>query len=281
VKTTTGDNGSILFGVKFPFGENKIAVRKLTPLERPEPAGTTWNIQDTTWKQPVVALKAPDAVAFVLLPTGSPTQIDLGQEEEAIPSLVQTLKDPSDEVQRKTTDTLVETVRTATEEAVSPLIEALGSQDPKIREGAAYALMRAGKSAPEETTTFLTQALKDPNEEVRRKVASTLGKMGTRQAVFPLVQSLRDPDKLVRWRAAYALVKLMRPAPKETISTLIEALADANKGVRLDAAYALGEIRRAETREALPRLRDIFEKDPSPDVQKAAKQAIDRITSMK
>jgi HEAT repeat protein len=91
-------------------------------------------------------------------------------------------------------------------------------------------------------------------------IAATLGQLGDKRAVEPLIAALRDADKAVRYQAALALAKLK---DRRAIRPLLHALFDEMPPVGTDsltgeplfvrtaAAQALGELRATEAVPAL------------------------------
>lgn len=86
----------------------------------------------------------------------------------------------------------------------------------------------------------LTGALNDPDVAVRAEAASSLGSLGDRTAVEPLVSSLRDDgDPYVRSLAAEALGDLGDPGAR---AALLDALASDSMEVSMAAVKALGSL---------------------------------------
>jgi len=86
----------------------------------------------------------------------------------------------------------------------------------------------------------LTGALLDPDIAVRAEAASSLGSLGDRTAVEPLVSCLRDDsDPYVRSLAAEALGDLGDPNARVV---LLDALASDTMEVSMSAAKALGSL---------------------------------------
>ncbi len=81
--------------------------------------------------------------------------------------------------------------------------------------------------------------MKDKQWEYRSQAAWTLGKMGNRRAVEPLIAALKDENWEVRENVVWALGDI-----KDTraIEPLINTLSDKNSEVRKDAARSLREI---------------------------------------
>lgn len=120
--------------------------------------------------------------------------------------------------------------------AAGPLTEALtGDKYSGLRWKAAEALTQIGT----ESVPYLINALENPDEDVRWKAAISLGEIGDRRAIDPLISLLGDEDRFVRSRAAYALGIM----GEQVIQPLAEVLStEKNPDLRLGAVMALGRI---------------------------------------
>ena len=86
----------------------------------------------------------------------------------------------------------------------------------------------------------LTGALHDPDIAVRAEAASSLGSLGDRSAVEPLITALRsDSDPYVRSLAVGALGDLGDPNAR---AVLLDALANDTMEVSMAAAKALQSL---------------------------------------
>jgi hypothetical protein len=132
----------------------------------------------------------------------------------------------------------------------------------------------------------LCRGLDDPDVQVRRNVALFLGVAGgdwywpprpalaIQECVPALVRAVADPDGRVRGLAAQA-VGATGSAGESAVPCLIELLNSPSEGDRNSACSGLGGIGPA-ARMALPALGAAL-LDPSPDVQRFADWAIERI----
>jgi len=84
----------------------------------------------------------------------------------------------------------------------------------------------------------LIRALKDEDYWVRWRAAESLGRIGDKRAVEPLIEILNDTNYMVQTEVAWALRQIREPAVKP----LIKALKDEVSDVRMRAAEALGKI---------------------------------------
>jgi HEAT repeat protein len=132
----------------------------------------------------------------------------------------------------------------------------------------------------------LCRGLADPDVQVRRNVALFLGvagndwydrgrpRLGITQCAPALVGALEDSDSRVRELAAQA-VPATGAAAASAVPALIRLLGSSSEGDRNTAGIALAGIGPA-AREALPALKKNLS-DPSADVRRFAKRAIERI----
>jgi HEAT repeat protein len=87
-------------------------------------------------------------------------------------------------------------------EAVPALVEALKDSEAEVREQVAWAL---GAIGDRRAVDGLIGALADSAPGVRRQAAWALGAIGDRRAVSALTKALKDADASVRKQAAWAL----------------------------------------------------------------------------
>lgn len=92
------------------------------------------------------------------------------------------------------------------------------------------------RSTAELRVIALAAALHDKDWQVRKAAALSLGTIGSKDCIVPLLQALRDAHPSVRAAAAYALGDAGRPAG---YSALYASLSDYNTDVRRKAAKAL------------------------------------------
>ncbi|MFN0314173.1 MAG: HEAT repeat domain-containing protein, partial [Burkholderiales bacterium] len=128
---------------------------------------------------------------------------------EAVPALIQVLKDSDEGVRENTVRALGEI---NSSDAVPALMEAVKdlANTPAVRRAAAWAL---GEIKSPEAVPALILALKDPDNdsEVRRDAASILGELGFPKAVLALLEALKDPDDSIRMSSARVLAKFRSP----------------------------------------------------------------------
>ncbi len=87
----------------------------------------------------------------------------------------------------------------------------------------------------------LIKLLGDEEESVRRAVAEALGKLGDKRAVEPLLALFWDEDAELRSAAREAVEKL-GVTETQIVDANISALKSESKGARRDAVEALGEL---------------------------------------
>jgi HEAT repeat protein len=118
---------------------------------------------------------------------------------------------------------------------------------------------------------YLLSAANDPNMSVRAKAIDTLGQMRATEATTALVQRLfmRDTDDFTRRRI---LASLGRIGDKRAVDPLLDfAGGRAAVETRAGAIYAIGEI---GDREAVPALEQIANGTDDPALRDVAKVAI-------
>ncbi|HZD55032.1 MAG TPA: HEAT repeat domain-containing protein, partial [Candidatus Aquicultoraceae bacterium] len=121
-------------------------------------------------------------------------------------------------------------------EAVPDLLECLRDPDDWVRRASVHALASLGT---EEHAEDLVRLLKDPVPETRRAVCRVVSELAGERGDAPVENLLADPSPAVRAEALRAVRKrgLARCEPK-----VREALGDAAPEVRLEAALALAAV---------------------------------------
>jgi HEAT repeat protein len=172
-------------------------------------------------------------------------------DPRAVEPLVFALEDRNDHLRKDAIDALG---KLGDPRAILPLIAAVrGEGADEIRGSSDYAtaaLAGFGEAAAEP----LLAAFKDETApRARLLLAWTLGKLGDRRAVEPLIAALNEKEKLVRQGAAEALGKL---GDGRALEPLIAALADEEENVRKRASEALESIGGPEAQRALAEYRE-------------------------
>ena len=123
------------------------------------------------------------------------------------------------------------------EEGVQPLIEELANEELETDTIAALVEMRGVAVPP------MINALKNASDEIRVKVADTLGQIGDRRAIIPLIETLNtDPHKEVK---AFAAIGLGNMRARGENNSAVIALTNAlsyDDTTATHAAVALGNI---------------------------------------
>ena len=133
------------------------------------------------------------------------------------------------------------------EDQATPLLrDFIAARQDEESHAIALRLIEMGHGA----TPALISALNDNDREMRAGAAIILGRIGSPEAIEPLIESLRDPDKFVRGYASEALGRIGPAA----IPSLVPCLADGSADVRARAGVALWYMRDA----ALPALPDLL-----------------------
>lgn len=133
----------------------------------------------------------------------------------------------------------------------------------------------------------LARGLSDEDVQIRRNVALFLAvagggarmpsepKLNIQSCLTELIGALGDPDSRVRQLAAQA-VGTIGPAAAPAVPALLRLLGDEDEGSRNCACIGLGGIGPAAAA-ALPALRKAALTDPSADVRRFARHAIEKI----
>ena len=168
-------------------------------------------------------------------------QIELGEREIVIQTLLMRLEDESENV-RLGAATALDKLGKASEQVVQALIARLDDNFEWVRSYAATSLGKLGK-ASEQIVQALIARLEDESKWVRHDAATSLGKLGkaSEQIVQALIALLEDESESLRLGAASALGKLGNDS-ESVMQALISLLEDKSKYVRRDAAKALGEL---------------------------------------
>lgn len=109
--------------------------------------------------------------------------------------------------------------RTHDREAVPLLVEALKDPDDKTR---IYILWALGTLGDPQARGALEDALADPDPGLRKTAAFALGELGDRAVVPRLTESLDDAVADVRWNAALSLARLGSDAGLPVLETMAD-----------------------------------------------------------
>ena len=164
--------------------------------------------------------------------------------------------------------------RPKTQQQFDETLRKFESDDLPTRLEGIAAMGQIDKKDEPRALAYLLSAANDPNTAVRSKAIDTLGHMHAREATTPLVQRLfmRDTDDFTRRRI---LASLGMIGDKRAVEPLLDfAGGKANPETRAGAIYALGEI---GDRKSLPALERIVSDGDDPMLRDVAKVAIQRI----
>ena len=234
-------------------------------------------------------------------------QAALGQEADAIDTLVNLLENQHGAISLLAVEILVE-LECKNEKVVSCLLRLLESEQPFIFVHAAKILSQSGNSKDEVVQRFLlmlnnedsvtrigaaqilaqlgntdeqvvsslVSLLKDENSHVRSRAASELVHLGStrEQVISSLVSLLKDENSSVCFIAAEALGRLGN-ASSEVVNVLIPLLVDTNSSIRSSSAEALGRLGNASS-EVVNRLRSLLV-DESSSVRSSTAEALIRL----
>lgn len=183
---------------------------------------------DEVWKQAkntLIAIEVPDKAIF--------------------PPLVKALKDENSGVRQGACLAL----QRFKAEAVPYLVQALKDPDPNVQFKAADSLDDIGPPARKAIPALVETATTNPNEKVRRYAVMALVtiqgfdeyKRDPAKAVPDLIKLLSDPDVETRWGAVQTLAALGPPA-KEALAPLQKLLNDPDPSVSAGAQFAIQRI---------------------------------------
>ncbi|MCI0487977.1 MAG: HEAT repeat domain-containing protein, partial [Blastocatellia bacterium] len=217
-----------------------------------------------------------------------------GRLDAALPSLASAMRDKDPVVRYHAAEALI----AAGARAVTPLLALLRSEREADRGRAARVLWRIGTPSVEPLLGLLQD--KSARPETRAVVAATLGMIGERRAIGPLIELLKDERYYVRQQAARALGQMGEPAVEQvvgmarssvpatreaaiealgginsgaSIDRIVEALTDSNTNVRSAAVKALGET---SSERAVPHLMAIM-RDESSTMRSQAAASLARL----
>jgi HEAT repeat protein len=205
-------------------------------------------------KNLVVALKDEDrgvrqSVEYTL-ETINPHWMKTEGAKEAIPALVEALKDENPRVRAHTADALglIKDVS-----ALEPLVTALIDRESLVRATAKRALKEIDarwmhSEVVKNSVPVLLAALKDDDPFIRGEVAELLGKIGDVQAIGSLVIAIEDKDYYVRSWAASALGQI---GDQQAVIPLV-TLATSDKEVAETAIRSLQLILERTAASVLP-----------------------------
>ena len=166
----------------------------------------------------------------------------------AVPHLIETLGDENDATRRIAAYALA----AVGEPAIPALTEALQHTEDVVRVEAAYALAQIGNPA-ESAIPALMERTKDECVEVRRYLAEAFGGLGPIAApAVPVLTDMlaSDDDDQTRFEAALALAQI-GPAASDAVPVLANAFSDENRYVRDNVVLALKRIDTPEAESAL------------------------------
>ena len=168
--------------------------------------------------------------------------------EPAVSQLIEVLSDENGSTRRMAAYALA----AVGAPAVPALSEALQHTEDAVRVEASYALAQIGDAA-EPAIPALMERTKDDNVEVRRYLAEAFGSLGpiAAPAVPVLIEMLdTDEDKQARFESALALAQI-GPASNDAVPVLAKSLRDPDRYVRDNTIHALKRIDTPEAESAL------------------------------
>jgi len=174
--------------------------------------------------------------------------VEIG-DTKTVDALIAILKneDESDEFRGNVAETLG---KIGSDKAIIALIAALGDWYYVMRGKASLTLREAG----EPTVPLLISALSNENPTIRAVVAATLGSMGTKKAIEPLIVRLRDKNEveIVRQSVKEALIhigdshKLVEPLIVVLEEGRLDILFDEAREKAIESLVKIGDSRAVE-----------------------------------
>lgn len=158
---------------------------------------------------------------------------------EAVPALVQALRDPELNVRKLAAWTL-RGVRNLHKASPTALAAAIGDPRADVRRSV-IELLERDRRAARSVVEALSVALGDGDSEIRRLTATALGRVGVlpKAALDPLLLALHDVEPTVRESAAKSIESAALPGNHSVVAELVEALGDPEPRVREAAAGTL------------------------------------------
>lgn len=203
--------------------------------------------------------------------------------ERPVADLVQSLKDPNNEVRLLAILRLTRRCGKVTPEqkaevtaAVPALVTALNDSFDDIRFRAIIALGRIGPGAAASATPLDAIVADSGKEEyVRRNAIWSLGKIGPgAKSAVPTLIKVIEAGKELRVHAAGAIWRIEKHPL--ALPTLTSALSDKDKWVRRDAANTLGEIG-PDAVSVVPALVKVFKEDKEELVRESTGESLKKI----
>jgi HEAT repeat protein len=207
-----------------------------------------------------------------------------------VADLAKQLKSPEVDQRRQAARGLFE-MGTEAKEALPDLVQALKDQDLFVRRFSAQALGEIGPDGARDAVPALKARLTDPKKEVVEAAATALGKLGP-DGITALTDLVKDTKKDVQVRrAAIASLGLAGANARDAVPVLVNVLKDNNQGsagkakkkgddgpnLRVDAATALGDIG-SDAKDAVPALEDLASAKGKSPLKMAANDALKKIT---
>ena len=258
------------YGMKFVF------------MRTEQPTAPSWNSEASIWQPPEVNHVPYDAeILWTYIWNWMYGKTDLYETDRPgttmdLASAVAALKTDDPDARMKAANALG-FMRTDAAEAVPALVDALKDSYEPVRRNAIYALGAIGKP----TVEPLVEALDSEKgafkmEPILHICDAAHGLAATGASAVPaLITALQDERENVRASAAYALGE-MGPVAAEAVDGLIALLADESEEVRRHATSALGMIK-VPSSKTVPALIEVLEDREDTDLAFFAAQALTRI----
>jgi HEAT repeat protein len=157
----------------------------------------------------------------------------------AIPLLIQNLQDEEEDVAHEAVLTL-KVLLPYDPQALALLLSAFPTTQEYQKKSLITLIGDLGASA-QEAVSFLLPFLEDPSDEVQSRTASSLGKIGAKEAEIFLIKACVSSFKETRYEALNAL-RLLEGTSAKRIEIYLKLLEDESYKIRRDAKKALLEL---------------------------------------
>ncbi|MFB6356686.1 MAG: HEAT repeat domain-containing protein [bacterium] len=170
-------------------------------------------------------------------------------------------------------------------DSIQALEGALDDPDKGVRSAAALAL---GQLNSQKSASKIARLLDDKEPGVRLIAAGVLGSLGNKSVTEELKKTLNDPAEDVRWNGAIALARLGNESGRDLILDNLELASRRKLKKRYELSTAqrrrllIGTIRAVkelDMSEARKYLKQIYQKDPDPEIRKKSLGALQKLGS--
>lgn len=166
-------------------------------------------------------------------------------------------------------DRTLATLRNYADDITQPIIRLMSDPDDDVR---SMALVVGATLEAKEATPHIVGLLKDPDWWLRMTAAETLGKIADPRAIPALIEAMDDPDTAM---ACLEALSRMTDSKDQVLEPIARQLSSPQSEIRMEA---LNGLRRLGDRRVAPILELAIEHDPSPTVQRHAREVLAELT---